>query len=254
MSEVVPNGVGRKGGSYASGASVRSFLVGLSVVAWLGLGITGEAAGAFVSRGPCGAVQCHAEEARSGAVSHPWHFDRRLGARTIQIDVSFGACARQPSPAISPRVVERPGRAVITAFVRLPPQPPATKCLRLRLERRLRVRLGSPVAALVLYDGSFSPPRIRYAGKVHVPGGERVFAVELHGRGRRAVPSRDLEPAPDSAAGLSVSGPTCSRAGTSGACSQQFRRSPRRGQSGRLARDVGEQLGVLDPEPCLRQR
>lgn len=102
---------------------------------------------------------------RAGTTTaHPWHFRRRLGVRTVEISVSWAACVRRPASTIQKHVIEHPGRAVITTIVQVPTPPPGTACLKLRQKRNIRVRLGTPVAQLKLYDGSYSPPKLRWTG------------------------------------------------------------------------------------------
>lgn len=100
-------------------------------------------------------------DSSGAATARPWHFRRQLGRSTVEISVSWAAC-RRTVPKIKVRVVERPHRAVITTRVHVPARPPGTSCLRLRGRRSIRVRLGRPVAGLKLFDGSFSPPKLRW--------------------------------------------------------------------------------------------
>jgi hypothetical protein len=88
-----------------------------------------------------------------------WTLTRVPGSKTVEIAVPFSSCVRRP--AISPHVVERPGRAVITVFGE-PPDPNPRPCLRSRGIRRLEVRLKRPLAGLKLFDGSSDPPRLRW--------------------------------------------------------------------------------------------
>jgi hypothetical protein len=60
-------------------------------------------------------------------------------------------------------VVERPGRAVITISERPVPVNPGSHCLKSRGRSELRVRLGAPISELDLYDGSASPPQLRFS-------------------------------------------------------------------------------------------
>lgn len=92
----------------------------------------------------------------------PWHFERRLGARTVEVSVSWTECRRRPAATVTKQIVERPGRAIITTTVHVPTRPAGTACLRLRAKQNVRVRLQTPDAQLKLYDGSYSPPKLRW--------------------------------------------------------------------------------------------
>jgi hypothetical protein len=91
----------------------------------------------------------------------PWYFRQQLGRLTVEIFVTWPSCSLKTVPTIHADVIERPGRAVITTRVYVPPPPPG-KCLRLLRRQDIRVRLDRPVAALKLFDGSYSPPRLRW--------------------------------------------------------------------------------------------
>jgi len=101
------------------------------------------------------------DETETNVVGH-WHFRRQLGRMTVEISVGWTTCTRQQASVIRVQTVERPSRAVITARVRIPTPPPATPCLRQRRIQNIRVRLRTPVSRLKLYDGSYSPPKLRW--------------------------------------------------------------------------------------------
>jgi hypothetical protein len=46
--------------------------------------------------------------------------------------------------------------------VHVPAHPPGTPCQRSRRRGSIRVHLRRPVAKLKLYDGSYTPPRLRW--------------------------------------------------------------------------------------------
>jgi hypothetical protein len=123
-------------------------------------------ASALAAKPPCGGDHCvGVADLRAGAgTARPWHFRRTVGERTVEISVGWGACSRKPAPTIEGKVTRRPGQAVITVFVEVPSPPPDTPCQRLRLKRNIRVQIGTPVDQLKLYDGSFSPPKLRWSG------------------------------------------------------------------------------------------
>jgi hypothetical protein len=138
---------------------------------WFGLGVAAPAvAGGMRVQGFCGAPRCQKVEFVRGVTAdragtttaRPWHFRRRLDVRTVEISTSWTACSRRPASTIEKHVIEHPGRAVITTIVHVPAPPPGTACLRLRQRRNIRVRLGTPVVQLKLYDGSYSPPKLRW--------------------------------------------------------------------------------------------
>lgn len=101
-------------------------------------------------------------EAAASEQVRPWHFKKLLGARTVEVAVSWTACRRHPAATIKKQIVERPGRAIITTTVNVPTPPAGTACLRLRSKRNIRVQLERPVSQLRLYDGSYSPPKLRW--------------------------------------------------------------------------------------------
>jgi len=95
-------------------------------------------------------------------VARPWQFERKLGAKTVEISLSWTDCGRRPAPTRRAKVVERPGRAIITALVHTPASSPGTPCKRVRKKGKIRVRLDRPISSLKLYDGSFTPPKLRW--------------------------------------------------------------------------------------------
>lgn len=112
-----------------------------------------------------GARQFDLQQGTATAQTHPWKFNRRLGKHAVVIKVGWTACTRGTIPRIRIRVRQKPGRAMITAIVHRRSPPPATKCLRLRGRKKIRVRLRGDVSGLKLFDGSFSPPKLRWVGK-----------------------------------------------------------------------------------------
>jgi hypothetical protein len=152
------------GGNLAACVWVMAF-------AWFGLGVVAPAAaGGMRAQGFCGAPRCQKAKFVRGVTTdragtttaRPWHFRRRLSVRTVEISVGWTACGRRPDSKIEKHVIEHPGRAVITTLVRVPALPPGTACLRLRQRRNIRVRLRTPVSQHKLYDGSYSPPKLRW--------------------------------------------------------------------------------------------
>jgi hypothetical protein len=157
--------------SILSAVAILPAFVAVTAFGWFGLGVvTPAAAGGMRVQGVCDTSRCQQVEfVRDVIADHagistarPWHFRRRLGFRTVEIAVSWTACNRRPASTIRTRVIERPGRAVITTLVHVPAPPTGTPCLRQRQRRNIRVRLAMPVAQLKLYDGSYSPPRLRW--------------------------------------------------------------------------------------------
>lgn len=111
----------------------------------------------------------------------PWHplLDASHNPQThvLGLSISTGYCAGEPPPKVDHvRVVERPKTArnpsksaVITAYVRFPapmevegevkPGEPQPGCAGIGVGIFKRIRLKRPVEGMLLYDGSFSPPR-----------------------------------------------------------------------------------------------
>lgn len=103
--------------------------------------------------------------------------DPEGAVRTLTFSVSSGYCVGEPKPRIDRiKIVERPKTAkrpfkssIITAFVRFPvptevvgsvnPGEPQPACAGLGIGFLRRVKLKRPVGDLILFDGSFSPPR-----------------------------------------------------------------------------------------------
>jgi hypothetical protein len=102
---------------------------------------------------------------------------RKPKTHVLGISISTGYCAGEPPPELDhvkvterPRTTEQPKKsAVITAYVRFPaptevegevkagePQP---ACADLGLAIFKRVKLKRTVEGMLLYDGSYSPPR-----------------------------------------------------------------------------------------------
>jgi hypothetical protein len=100
-------------------------------------------------------------EVRVGSAK-PWRFVRRLGRSTVELSFAIGICSKETVPKIHPRVRERPGRAVITIWVSIPEAPAGTPCMRSLKKRKIRVKLGKPITKLKLFDGSHSPPILRW--------------------------------------------------------------------------------------------
>lgn len=99
----------------------------------------------------------------AGATDHarPWHLERNLGKKSVEISFSWIDCGEHSTPSKHAQVVERPGRAIVTALVHVPAHPPGTPCQRARRRGSIHVHLRRPVAKLKLYDGSYTPPRLR---------------------------------------------------------------------------------------------
>ncbi len=112
--------------------------------------------------------------------SAPWHpLQAPSEPRThaLGLSISSGYCVGEPPPRFDHvKVIERPktaknpsGSAVITAYVRFPaptevegevkPGKPQPACAGIGVGIFKRINLKRPVEGLVLYDGSFSPPR-----------------------------------------------------------------------------------------------
>lgn len=111
----------------------------------------------------------------------PWHSlvntPRDPQTHVLGLSISTGYCAGEPPPKVDHvRVVERPKTArnpsksaVITAYVRFPtpmevkgevkPGEPQPACAGIGVGIFKRITLKRPVEGLLLYDGSFSPPR-----------------------------------------------------------------------------------------------
>lgn len=138
---------------------------------WSGVGAAAPAgAGGMRIQSVCGVPRCQKVEFVRGVTAdragtttaRPWHFRQLLGARTVEISVSWTACSQRPAANIEKHVIEHPGRVVITTIVHVPAPPPGTGCLRSRQRRNIRVQLRMPVAQRKLYDGSYSPPKLRW--------------------------------------------------------------------------------------------
>jgi hypothetical protein len=113
--------------------------------------------------------------------SAPWHAlletSRNPRARVLGLSISTGYCMGEPPPKVDHvKVIERPKTAqnptksaVVTAYVRFPapmevegevkPGEPQPGCAGLGRSIFKRIKLKRPVDGLLLYDGSFSPPR-----------------------------------------------------------------------------------------------
>lgn len=105
------------------------------------------------------------ELAKSGETAHAWKFQGLLGERTIELSVGWTACKADLSPKFRKSVTEGRGRATITIFEEAREVPPGTHCFRSRGIRRLRVRFGQQVEKIKIYDGSSSPPALRFRGR-----------------------------------------------------------------------------------------
>lgn len=96
---------------------------------------------------------------------HVWKFHGTLGAHTVKMSVSWIACQAGLGPRIQKHVTGSRGRTTITIFEKAREIPPGTPCLRSRGTHQLRVRLGQQVEKIKIYDGSVSPPVLRFRGR-----------------------------------------------------------------------------------------
>jgi hypothetical protein len=103
-----------------------------------------------------------------------WKFKSVLGRHSIEISVGWSSCAGGP-PAVRPQVSQGRGRAVITIH-RIPATEAPGPCLKSRGVHLMRIRLAGAVADLQIYDGSSSPPALRFP--VPGDGGRRVKRLE----------------------------------------------------------------------------
>jgi hypothetical protein len=94
---------------------------------------------------------------------HPWKFKRQIGARTVVIRVGWVSCTHK-APIIRLEIERHRGRAIITAIERSLAVPPVTGCLKSRGYTELKVQLPVDVSRLRLFDGSYSPPKLRWRG------------------------------------------------------------------------------------------
>jgi hypothetical protein len=88
----------------------------------------------------------------------PWKLRRKVGPKTIEIAVPFAACA---GLWIKTHVVERLGRAIITAYGQEPEHRNPGRCLRVRGVEELKVRLHAYVGDVEIFDGSTDSPEPR---------------------------------------------------------------------------------------------
>jgi hypothetical protein len=102
---------------------------------------------------------------RLDGAPHVWKFHGTLGVRTVEISVGWVACKAGLGPMIHKYVTEGRGRATITILEKAQEIPPGTRCFRSRGTRELRVRLGQRIERVKIYDGSSSPPMLRYSGR-----------------------------------------------------------------------------------------
>jgi hypothetical protein len=100
----------------------------------------------------------------NGGTAHPWKFQRILGASTVELSVGWTACNPELVPRFRKSVTESRGRAKITIFEKAREVPPGTHCVRSRGKTRLRVRLHQQLEKLKVFDGSSSPPVLRFRG------------------------------------------------------------------------------------------
>jgi hypothetical protein len=98
----------------------------------------------------------------STSTARPWQFAQRLGRSKVELSFVVSVCNKQTVPEVRSKVVERPGRAVITILVSVSDPPPGTLCLRSLRRKKINLQLGAPLATLKLFDGSYSPPKRRW--------------------------------------------------------------------------------------------
>jgi hypothetical protein len=101
---------------------------------------------------------------RLGGTAHVWKFHRTMGTRTIELSVGWTACNADLVPTFRKYVTESHGRATITILEEAREVPAGTRCFKSRGTRRLRVRLDQQFEKLKVFDGSFSPPALRFRG------------------------------------------------------------------------------------------
>lgn len=116
----------------------------------------------FLVASPLTAVAKDAGSAKPAGVPHAWKFHRTLGAQTVELSVGWTACKAEFAPTFRKYVTESPGRATITIFEEASEVPPGTHCFKSRGTHRLRVRLDRKIEKLMVFDGSFSPPKLRW--------------------------------------------------------------------------------------------
>lgn len=101
----------------------------------------------------------------NGGTAHPWKFQGILGTSTVELSVGWTACNPELVPKFRKSVTESRGRTTITIFEEAREVSPGTRCLRSRGNTRLRVRLHQRLKKLKVFDGSSSPPVLRFWGR-----------------------------------------------------------------------------------------
>lgn len=92
----------------------------------------------------------------------PWSLVAISGAHTLTIRFNAGYCAGNPKPKVDRvRIKEHRRSAWITVFVGFPATDDDT-CGGLRKRFSMPVKLEKPIGDRALFDGSTSPPRVRY--------------------------------------------------------------------------------------------
>jgi hypothetical protein len=155
--------------------TLMAAIVFVAAVAVIGLSTSGVVALATASAGDGSAGRVTASSRDRGgsrsaagaeaasASAHPWKFRRIVGARTFELAVGWIACNRQLMPKFESKVTERPGRAIVTVIERMA-DASGVRCLKVRGSHHMRIRLRAPVRGLTLFDGSSSPPTLRFSG------------------------------------------------------------------------------------------
>jgi hypothetical protein len=93
-----------------------------------------------------------------------WRLVSVDGRQSLTLFASTGFCVGEEKPRLlRPRVVWRPGRAVITARMYFPARhhEPGELCADVGLGIRRQFRFAHLLVGRALYDGSTSPPRLQ---------------------------------------------------------------------------------------------